>query len=297
MKNVVASIQDRLKNFSRSEGGELNLVLENFAIARLFARLSESPYRDQFILKGAQLFVLWADRLHRSTRDADFLSFGSPEPAVLESIFNEVCSIETIPADGLSWLSGKAMPIREDNLYGGVRLKLIARLGNIRIPVQVDVGFGDAITPDAWIAEWPSVLDFPPVSLLAYCPETTIAEKLHAAVVLSTANSRMKDFFDLHWLSHNMSFDGEILRGAIEATFKRRSTEIPQAMPICFTEGFYELPDKKIQWAGFLRKSKLESLDFEATLRKIGEFLLPVMKNEVKNRTWNPETGWTEPIS
>ena len=206
MKNVVASIQDRLRSLSRSEGIELNRVLEDFAIARLFARLSESSYRDQFILKGAQLFVLWADTPHRSTRDADFLSFGSPEPAGLESIFNELCGRETVPQDGLEWLPGKAAAIREDNLYGGVRIKLVARLGNIRIPVQVDVGFGDAITPEAKTVEWPGVLGFPPVSLLAYCPETTIAEKFHAAVVLETANSRMKDFFDIYWLSCHQSF-------------------------------------------------------------------------------------------
>jgi len=294
MKNIVASIQDRLKNFSRSEGIELNRALEDFAIARLFGRLSESPYRDQFILKGAQLFVLWADTFHRSTRDADFLSFGSPDPAGLEAIFNEVCARETIPPDGLDWLPGKAAAIREDNLYGGVRIKLIARLGNIRIPVQVDVGFGDAITPEARREEWPGVLDFPPVSLLAYCPETTIAEKLHAAVVLATANSRMKDFFDLHWLCRHKSFHGDLLREAVEATFRRRSTAIPKATPVCFTAGFYSLSDKEIQWAGFLRKSKLEPLNFEATLRQIGEFLQPVMNDEVGNRTWHPETGWTE---
>jgi hypothetical protein len=183
MKNLVASIQDRLKNLSRSEGIELNRVLEDFAIARLLARLSESAYRDQFILTGAQLFVLWADAPHRSTRDEDFLSFGSPEPAGLESIFNGVCARETAPPDGLEWLPGQAAAIREDNLYGGVRIRLIARLGNIRIPVQVDVGFGDAITPEAKTAEWPMVLDFPPVLLLVYCPETTIAEKLHAACI------------------------------------------------------------------------------------------------------------------
>jgi len=134
-----------------------------------------------------------------------------------------------MPPDGLDWLPGKAAAIREDNLYGGVRIKLIARLGNIRIPVQVDVGFGDAITPEARREEWPGVLDFPPVSLLAYCPETTIAEKLHAAVVLATANSRMKDFFDLHWLCRHKSFHGDLLREAVEATFRRRSTAIPKA--------------------------------------------------------------------
>lgn len=297
MKNVVASIQDRLKKLARSEGIELNRVLEDFAIARLFARLSDSSYRDQFILKGARLFVLWANAPHRSTRDADFLSFGSPEPAGLESIFNKLCGRETAPPDGLEWLPGQAAAIREDNLYGGVRIKLIARLGNIRIPVQVDVGFGDAITPEAKTAEWPGVLDFPPVSLLTYCPETTIAEKFHAAVVLETANSRMKDFFDIYWLSCHQSFQGKLLHEAIEATFRRRSTEFPTTTPIALTAGFYSLPDKQLQWAGFLRRSKLAPLDFEAIIGQIAKFLLPVMHDEVENHEWHPGTGWTEKSS
>lgn len=294
MKNIVASIQDRLRNQARTEAIELNRMLEDYAIARLFARLSGSPHRDEFILKGAQLFVLWAGASHRSTRDADFLSFGSPEPAGLESIFNKVCARQTTPSDGLEWLPGKAAPIREDNLYGGVRIKLIARLGNIRIPVQVDVGFGDAITPEPLRAEWPGVLDFPPVSILAYCPETTIAEKLHAAVVLGTANSRLKDFFDIHWLSCHKTFHGKSLREAIEATFKRRSTEIPTTTPVAFTDRFHSLPDKKVQWIGFLRKSKLEALDFETTVLQIAKFLRPVIMDEVRNHDWHPETGWTE---
>ena len=149
MKNLVASIQDRLKNFSRKEGVVLNLVLEDYANARLFARLSTSRYRDEFILKGAQLFKLWSDTPHRPTRDADFLSLGSPDPEVLKSTFEEICGVATTPPDGLEWTVGQAAPIREDNLYGGVRIKLTAHLGNMRIPAQIDVGFGDAITPKA----------------------------------------------------------------------------------------------------------------------------------------------------
>ncbi|MCU0750912.1 MAG: nucleotidyl transferase AbiEii/AbiGii toxin family protein [Akkermansiaceae bacterium] len=294
MKNLVASVQDRLRNLSRSEGIELNRVLEEFAIARLFARLSESPLRDQFVLKGAQLFVLWADARYRPTRDADFLSFGSPEPAGLEVIFNQLCGRETTPPDGLEWLPGHAASIRDDNLYGGVRIKLVARLGNIRIPVQVDVGFGDAIIPEPRIVEWPGVLDYPPVSLLAYCPETSIAEKFHAAVVLETANSRMKDFFDIYWLSRHQTFKGKLLLRAIEATFHRRSTEMPTKTPVALTAGFYSLPDKQLQWSGFLRRSKLEHLDFESTICQIARFLMPVIDNKVEDLEWHPETGWTQ---
>ena len=297
MKNLVASIQDRLKDFSRKEGIVLNLVLEDYANARLFARLSTSRYRDEFILKGAQLFKLWSDTPHRPTRDADFLSFGSPDPEVLKSTFEEICGAPTTPPDGLEWTVGQAAPIREDNRYGGVRIKLTAHLGNMRIPAQIDVGFGDAITPKAEFAQWTMPLDFPPVQLLAYRPETTIAEKLHAAVELGTANSRMKDFYDMHWLSLHHAFAGKRLQAAVDATFERRGTNRPVETPVAFTDRFHGLPDKQTQWKAFLRRSSLEALDFEPTIQRVSDFLLPVLLSDVSGSHWQPETGWSHGIS
>jgi hypothetical protein len=293
MKNVAASIKDRLQNESRSGGLPLNGLLEGFALARVFARLPASAYGSQFILKGAQLFTLWAGTPHRPTRDADFLSFGSPDPAALESIFDQICDRDTDPSDGLKWLPAKAAPIREDNLYGGVRINLWALLGKVRIPVQIDVGFGDTIIPEAITAEWKMPLDFPPVSLLVYCPETTIAEKLHAAVELGTSNSRMKDFFDLLWLSRHRQFDGIVLQTAVQATFSKRGTPLPDDLPVAFTETFYARPDKQLQWAAFLRKSELPPLDLQESVEQITRFLSPVILTEVTNQAWTPDTGWT----
>ncbi|MDF1755642.1 MAG: nucleotidyl transferase AbiEii/AbiGii toxin family protein [Verrucomicrobiales bacterium] len=181
MKNVAESVKARLQNRARAEGLQFSSLLEEFALARIFARLSESRYSDQFILKGAQLFTLWADTPQRPTRDADFLSFGSPDPVELASIFDEICQIESEPADGLEWTPAQAAPIREDNIYGGVRIKFFGLLGKVKIPVQIDVGFGDSITPEATTAEWQMPLDYPSVTLRVYCPETSIAEKLQAA--------------------------------------------------------------------------------------------------------------------
>ncbi len=293
MKNLVASIQDRLKNHSRAEGIALNLVLEDFVNARLFARLSVSRYRDQFILKGAQLFKLWSDTPHRPTRDADFLSFGSPDPEVLQSTFEEICKEITDPPDGLEWTVSKAAPIREDKLYGGVRIRLTAHLGNMRIPAQIDVGFGDSITPEAEIADWTMPLDFPSVPLLVYQMETAIAEKLQAAVELGTANSRMKDFYDMHWLSLHHSFAGRPLQAAVDATFERRGTDRLVEKPEVFTSQFHGLPDKQTQWNAFLRKSSLQALDFEKILHRISGFLLPVLLEDVSGSNWEPESGWT----
>ena len=297
MKNIVASILARLKNVSRNEGRAYNLILEDYATARLIARLSASSYKDRFILKGAQLFKLWADFPHRPTRDADFLSFGTSSPEDLKSIFEEICAIETDPPDAIVWTVDSAGQIREDNLYGGVRIKLTATLGKVRVPAQVDVGFGDSITPNAKKAEWPMPLDFPTVPLQVYCPETSIAEKLHAAVILDSSNSRMKDFFDIYWLSNHQKFDSTRLRGAIQATFERRDTEVPTDTPLAYTSNFASSPDKQTQWKAFLRKSRLDPLDLAQTIERISEFLSPILADTVTGATWNPESGWTDKSS
>lgn len=297
MKNLVASISARLKNESRATGRAINLVIEDYANSRLFARLSASRYADTFILKGAQLFKLWAETPHRPTRDAGFFSFSEASVESLETIFRELSQQETEPADGLEWRVEQAAPIREDNLYGGVRVKLTARLGNMRIPAQIDVGFGDAITPEAEQVRWPMPLDFPSVSMRAYRPETAIAEKLHAAVVLEASNSRMKDFFDLHWLAAHQSFLSDALRDAIEATFARRDTEWPSRAPLALTRDSSTRSDKQLQWKAFLRKSRLPHLEFEEVIQRIADFLLPVMNGEIHSGHWTPESGWTSEVS
>jgi len=248
MKNIPASIKAKLQNQARAEKIQLNQLLESFALSRFFARLSESKYADSFVLKGAQLFALWSGSLHRPTRDADFLSFGSATPEDLHIIFDTICQTHPEEADGLEWQIISVLPIREDNLYGGVRGKLQALLGTIRIPVQIDVGFGDSITPEAVKSEWAMPLGFKNATLLTYRPETSIAEKLHAAVELETSNSRMKDFYDLDWLSHHLEFEGKVLESAIHATFKRRNTPIPEQTPLAFTPTFYSRTDKTTQW-------------------------------------------------
>ena len=190
--NLTASIQDRLKNQSRKDKINFATLLEQFALSRFFARLSESTYNKKFILKGAQLFRLWSDQVHRPTRDADFLSFGTINPEKLETIFNEICNLDPAEPDALKWLEAQATPIREENTYGGIRVKITAILGNMKIPLQIDVGYGDIITPAIKQEEWQSILDFKNISLQTYPVETVIAEKLEAMVSLGMANSRMK---------------------------------------------------------------------------------------------------------
>lgn len=292
MRNTAASIKARLLNHARTNGHPLNPLLENYAMGRLFWRLSESPYSNDFILKGAQVFAIWANAPHRPTRDADFLCFRPNDIAGLERIFREICDIPSIPEDGLEWDEISANAIREDNVHGGIRVRITALLGKARIPVQVDVGFGDSIVPGPQESYWIGLLDFPSARLLVYPPETVVAEKLEAAVALGYANSRMKDFYDLYWLSRNVEFDASVLRQAIEATFKQRNTAIPSEPPPALTAQFSSRSEKKVQWTGFIRQSYLDPLDFDEVVAELDRFLVPVIVKGNEGRIWKPNEGW-----
>ncbi|HEY5704870.1 MAG TPA: nucleotidyl transferase AbiEii/AbiGii toxin family protein [Terrimicrobiaceae bacterium] len=190
-------------------------------------RLSQSRYADRFLLKGAMLFRIWTEISHRPTRDLDLLGMGSEEAGEVAAIFREICTVPVEP-DELEFLvdSVTAKPIREEAVYGGIRVTIEARLGNVRI--QSDVGFGDAVTPGPQAVEFPALLDFPAPQLRSYPTYTVVAEKLEAMVLLGEANSRMKDFYDLWFLSRTFEFDGPTLVGAIRATFNRRKTPLPR---------------------------------------------------------------------
>jgi hypothetical protein len=191
-------VRQRLLELSRKRGEPFDLILTRYGIERLLYRLGMSPYADRFLLKGAMLFRVWEDSSHRPTRDLDLLDFGSAEASDLESIFREVCSLSAEP-DGLLFMpaSVKARPIREEAVYGGIRVTLEARLENAKIPIQCDIGFGDAVTPEPEQIEFPALLDFPAPHLRAYPIYTVVAEKLEAMVLLGETKSRMKDFYDI----------------------------------------------------------------------------------------------------
>lgn len=278
MKRAAESIRARLLNLSRESNVSFNSLLEQYATGRFLWRLSQSRYRTRFVLKGAQLFRIWGAAMHRPTRDVDFLSYGEPTEERIAAAFKDICQLPSDPEDGLIWGEVSSQPIRGDLEYGGVRAHLQASLAGARIPLQIDVGFGDAITPAAVESEWEALLNFPAVSLLVYPPETVIAEKMEAAVTLGIRNSRMKDFFDMHWLSHHMSFDSGVLRSALTATFERRGTALPQGVPLALTDAFAQDPSKQTQWKAFLRKSDLEFIEFGDVVADLRGFIMPLLQ-------------------
>jgi len=207
-EHLAQSVKQRLMNRARQRGDDFNVLLTRYAIERLLYRLTQTEHAARFTLKGAMLFAIWMDKPHRPTLDVDLLAVGQPTADELRAVFQDICAAAVAP-DGMSFdgASVRVAEIREDNIYQGLRVKLISNLGSARIPVQVDVGFGDVITPAAAETTFGPLLDLPPPVMAAYPPETVIAEKLEALVALGLANSRMKDFFDLYVLSRTCSVE------------------------------------------------------------------------------------------
>jgi predicted nucleotidyltransferase component of viral defense system len=234
--NVAASVRQRLLNTSNSTGEDFGLVLTRYALERLLYRLSRSKYRDQFILKGAMLFQVWTHAPHRPTRDLDLLGRADPSLEHCQDVFGELCRIR-VEDDGLIFSDEtvNAEKIKEEQDYEGVRIKFLAHLENARIPIQVDVGFGDAVIPG--LLDYPTLLPMPAPRILAYPMNTVVAEKLEAIVSLGMLNSRMKDFYDIWFLARTFPFEGKALGGALRATFQRRKTRLdPDGLRVLLDE-------------------------------------------------------------
>jgi len=246
-------VRQRLLNLAHARGQPMELLLTRYALERLLYRLSVSPHRERFVLKGAMLLARWFDEPHRATRDVDLLGFGDAADAALLATFQEVMAIEV--DDGVSFdLKGlRIEAIRAEADYGGSRIRTTAALAGARIPITVDIGFGDAVEPGVEDIDLPVLLDMPSPHLRAYPPETVIAEKFHAMVVLGLANSRMKDYYDVWMLTSAFDIEHERLRRAIVATFARRSTVIPAEVPDGLSDAFATDPGKQRQWDAFAR--------------------------------------------
>ena len=278
-RNVGHAAFQRLLSYARTQGEDFNLLLFRYGIERLLYRLSISAHADNFVLNGAILFLVWKGQNYRVTKDVDLLGSGPADAEQLAGIFGDLCKAKTEDSDGIKFISDtvKAVPIREEQTYGGIRVTLTGILHQARIPLQIDIGFGDAITPEPEQIEFPTLLDGPRPRLLAYPRYTMAAEKYETMVRLGMANSRMKDFYDVWLMSRLFEFNGPTLRDAIRNTFKRRSTPLPSGVPMAFTSEFWKDAQKQTQWQAFVRKSKPEDVseDFGSVVRDVAAFLMP----------------------
>ncbi|AZG06566.1 nucleotidyl transferase AbiEii/AbiGii toxin family protein [Pigmentiphaga sp. H8] len=277
-RNTAASVRARLLNKARVNRQDFNLLLGRYALERILYRLSRSTYRGHFLLKGSLLFDLWFDMPHRPTHDADLLGFTQAEVPHLIKVFQEICAIAC--DDGVLFQPGtvRAAKIRKEANYAGIRVNLLGLLDGARCPVQIDIGFGDAVVPGPEEAQYPVILDEMPAPQLHVYPQyTVIAEKLEAIVSLGMGNTRMKDYFDLWVLVQHAEIDGAILTQAVHATFGRRGTPIPGGTPLGLADEFAQDRRKRQQWEAFLRKNELPQMPLDEIVGAIRPALLAAM--------------------
>ena len=283
-RNIGASVRAKLLNIARQRGQAFDVILTIFVLERLLFRLSNSSFSDRFVLKGAMLLATWLPDFHRVTRDLDLLGYGSSVPEEVAEIFRKVAGIKC--ADGVEFdVEGiRVERIREEQEYGGLRLRTTAMLSGARIPVIVDIGFGDATAPGLEDIEYPVLLDFPTPKIRAYTPETVVAEKFQAMVALGRVNSRMKDFYDVWMLSRTFNFNRKSLAQAIAATFNRRGTEIPAQRPDALTQSFGLEPVKVDQWRSFTENLTVTPPGLATVVKELSAFLMPAAIEASKPR-------------
>jgi len=276
--NLAKSVKDRLLNISRREGRAFDVLLVRFALERLLYRLSVSEYRERFVLKGGMLVTAWIDDDNRVTRDADFLGYGDANPDKLVADFRAIMQIDG--DDGLVFDADAlvARAIREEMEYGGVRLKTAAYLERTRIPVTIDIGFGDALADAAQQLDYPTLLDLPVPHIRSYPPATVIAEKFQAMVALGVLNGRMKDYYDLWAIPRNLEIASEDLDVAIRATFERRGTPIPTERPPGLSAEMMEDETKQLQWRAYAASIELEGLGLNSIIDAVWNLVGPSCK-------------------
>ena len=294
-----SSVRDRLKVIADRRHDDFQDVLLRFGVERLLYRLCRSEWRDRFVLKGAMLFAVWADRPHRTTRDVDLLGFGEVTVAGMERVFRSLCAAEVEP-DGLVFRAATVAGerLRVGRGYEGVRITLQAELARAVIPLQVDIGTGDRVVPAPRLAALPTLLNMTAPHLRVYSRYSVVAEKLQILVEKGLATSRMKDFIDFVFLSRTYEFDGPTLVRAVRTTFDHRATPYPAGVPEVLGDAFVSSSPKRAQWRTFVRRSRLidgapEMADAVPALRG---FLLPPLAAARDGthfgRRWIPGKGW-----
>lgn len=296
LKNPSASILARLRNVSKERGLDHTQVLTQFAVERLLYRLSLSPYKDRFLLKGAMLYVIWGNHPFRTTRDLDLLGYGDITPQSVKAIFQDIARVDA-PEDCIKYFSESVQVnvIKALEEYAGVRVILNARIDRVRISVQVDVGVGDSVTPQAEYVSFPSLLALPEPRIHAYPKEVVIAEKLHAIWKLGMLNTRMKDYYDIFYLVQTYQFEASRIVQSLKNTFQRREASLSSELPVGLSPEFFSDISKQLQWKAFLRKVGLakDAQDIGQVICIINSFVEPLLENLNNDRffaqKWNTE--------
>lgn len=277
-KDLAASVRARLLNIAKAQGADFNQVLVRFALERILYRLSQSAHADHFLLKGALLFTLWYDMPHRTTRDADLLGFGASDLVSIAQTFRDIASVEVDDAIVFDPASVSVEEIRKDAGYAGARVLITGEIAKARCKTQIDIGFGDAVTPGPVHAVYPVLIaDLPAPRLRTYPVYTVISEKLHAIALLGMTNSRLKDYLDLWVLLDREALNANTLARAIAATFIRRGMPVPAVLPIGLTDEFATDVSRQAMWHAFLKKNEITITPLSDVVAKLRAILEPAL--------------------
>lgn len=296
-KNTAASVRARLLVIAKERKVEFTQVLQQYVNERILYRLSKTRYSNDFVLKGGTLFGLLFGQAYRPTKDLDFLGAGKNDTATLRTTFLTILNEEE--DDGIVFQLEQigAEKVKEDEEYEGVRISCTALIEHASIPVQIDIGFGDAIVNRKKV-ELQTLLNLPRPELFVYPMESVLSEKFEAMVKLGLPNSRMKDFYDIYTLAETQDFEGAVLSEAIRQTFQRRRTPIPAEAPLALTHTFFENREKIAQWKAFSKKVKQYSdTDLQNVCTKIAQFIMPPAAAAASSQSyesiWIAQNGWT----
>jgi predicted nucleotidyltransferase component of viral defense system len=283
MSNVAASVRARLLNVAKAQGADFNQVLVRFALERILYRLSQSKHADRFLLKGALLFTLWYDMPHRATRDADLLGFGASDLESVAQAFRDIASVAVDDGIVFDPASVVAAEIRKDAGYAGARVLISGELAKAKCKTQIDIGFGDAVTPGPVDATYPVLLDdLPAPHLRTYPVYTVVAEKLHAIALLGMTNSRLKDYLDLSVLLDRETLDIDLLGKAVKATFERRGMTVSTELPVGLTDEFAHDPSRQALWQALLKKNELAPEPLAAIVDQLRAALEPALNRAAR---------------
>ncbi len=284
MKNITASVQEKLKNIAKKENKNFDLILLLYLQERILFRLSKSKYKDHFVLKGGLFLYTISQSYSRPTKDIDLL--GKQIKNDINNVsdaFKDICNLSIDEEDGVVFDENtiKAIKIKEDADYEGVRITLIGFLGKMKKTLQMDIGFGDVVVPKVNEILYPTLLKSESPVISVYSLESVIAEKFEAMISLSVMNSRLKDFYDIHMLMETNEFDGRKLLEAINETFNRRKTNIKKDHEI-FLDEFLNEEKRHQQWNAFLKRTDLEAESFPKIMGDITIFLKPIYDKMLK---------------
>lgn len=299
VKNIEASIKTQLQNKAKERNRPFAEMLQYYGMERFLYRFSKSKYVDKFVLKGALLFTVWQIPERRTTLDIDFLARFDNQVANIETTMKDLCDVSVDP-DGLMFdaKTVQGRKIKEGADYEGVRVKFVGFLDRSRIPMQIDVGFGDIVYPKTKVIDYPVILDFPKPHLKGYPAESVISEKFEAMIKLGLLNSRMKDFYDIWLMMHQFNFNGSNLAEALKRTFKHRKTDLPAGRPLFAEEIYDEKSDRQTLWRAFLRKDDIKHAPDKlfVTAKDIEKFLLKpldaINKGIEYNGQWKASGLW-----